>query len=82
LSDNRFEYLGFSVGTGVSPDDKAQVNNLTNQLQTFKVGAEYSRNVRQKTTLSVSINWINEEYLASTFGNQFGANFSIQHRFR
>ncbi len=82
LSDNRFEYLGFSVGTGVSPDDKAQVNNLTNQLQTFKVGAEYSRNVRQKTTLSVSINLINEEYLASTFGNQFGANFSIQHRFR
>jgi hypothetical protein len=70
------------VGTGVSPDDKAQVNNLTNQLQTFKVGAEYSRNVRQKTTLSLSINWINEEYLAKTFGNQFGANFSIQHRFK
>jgi YaiO family outer membrane protein len=82
LSDNRFDYVGFSVGTGVSPDDKAQVNNLTNQLQTFKVGAEYSRNVRQKTTLSLSINWINEEYLANTFGNQFGANFSIQHRFK
>jgi YaiO family outer membrane protein len=82
LSDNRFDYIGFSVGTGVSPDDKAQVNNLINQLQTFKVGAEYSKNVRQKTTLYLSLNWINEEYLTNTFGNQFGANFSIQYRFR
>ncbi|MFM6954134.1 MAG: YaiO family outer membrane beta-barrel protein [Sphingobacteriaceae bacterium] len=82
LSDNRFNYIGFNVGSGVSPDDQSQVNNLKTTLKAFKVGSEYSRIIRQKTTLSVSFAWINEEYQANTFGNQFGLNFGIQRRFR
>lgn len=81
LSDQRYDFIGFSLGRGVSPDDQSQVSNLVNRLNTLKAGLDYSKNIRPKTTLAVSASWIYEEYQLDTFGNQFGLSFSFQKRF-
>jgi YaiO family outer membrane protein len=80
--DNRYGYLGFSLGTGISPDDRSQLNNVMANFNTYKAGVDFSKNLNPNTSMGISVNWQNEEYLPSTFGNQFGANISFQRRFK
>ncbi len=82
FTEDRYDYLAFNAGTGISPDDRSQINNVINQLKTVRAGIDYSRNLNKKTSIGLGLSWLNEEYATDKFGNQIGASFSIQKRFR
>ncbi|HXI00915.1 MAG TPA: YaiO family outer membrane beta-barrel protein [Sphingobacteriaceae bacterium] len=81
LSDDRNDYIGGSIGTGLSPDERAIGIFEPNLLQSLRGSLDYSRNVTRQTTLAISLNYANEEYRADTFGNQYTINGSISRRF-
>jgi len=78
LSDDRHDYWSFNAGTGIAFDDRTQINNTIYQLNSFRAGLDYSKNINPKTIVKAGFQWINEEYLNDTFGNQFGFNAGIQ----
>lgn len=82
FTEDRYDYLAFNAGTGISPDDRSQINNVINQLKTVRAGIDYSRNISKKTSIGLGLSWLNEEYATDKIGNQIGASFSFQKRFR
>ncbi|MEY3679353.1 MAG: YaiO family outer rane beta-barrel protein, partial [Bacteroidota bacterium] len=78
LSDDRYDYWSLNAGTGVSFDDRTQINNVVYQLNSFRAGIDYSKNINPKTIVKAGFQWINEEYQNDTFGNQLGFNAGLQ----
>jgi len=67
------DYLGFQLGTGISPEDN-RANLLGNEvfkLKTFKVGADYNFSVKKTNFFNISATYYNQEYKVNTKGNQF-----------
>lgn len=81
LSDDRFDFFSINVGTGVAFDDPTQINNVVYQLNSFRAGADYSRNIGKKSIIKAGFQWINEEYQNDTYGNQLGANIGFSQKF-
>lgn len=81
LSDDRNDYIGASIGTGLSPDERATGIFEPNSLRSLRASFDYSRNITRQTSFGVSLNYANEEYRAATFGNQYTINGSITRRF-
>jgi YaiO family outer membrane protein len=80
LSDDRHDYWSVNVGTGVSADDQTQLNNTVFQLNTYRVGTDYSKNINSRTIVKAGIQLMSEEYDPNTFGTQIGLNFGIYHK--
>lgn len=66
------DYLGFVVGTGISPDDSRSnlIENYSYKLKTFKVGAEYNFSIKRSNLISLSAMYFNQEYKPKEKGNQ------------
>ncbi|HEY0899365.1 MAG TPA: YaiO family outer membrane beta-barrel protein [Sphingobacteriaceae bacterium] len=79
--EDRYDSFGLSLGTGTSPDDRARDILISNNLQSIKIGADYSVNIFKRTTLGFVASWAREEYLTDTFGNQFTIGASLSQRF-
>jgi YaiO family outer membrane protein len=77
------EYLGFQVGTGISPDDSR--NNLLDQsaykMKTFKIGADYNFTLGKRNLLFIQGIYFNQEYLPRTRGNQFDLTLGYSRTF-
>lgn len=67
------DYLGFIVGTGLSPEENR--NNLLDndiyKLKTFKAGAEYNFSIKRTNLFSISSTYYNQEFRPKEKGNQF-----------
>lgn len=81
LSDDRNDFVNLTVGTGISPDDRARQILIYRSLKSVKVMGDYSRHISKTMLLSISGGWVNEEYASETFGNQFSAGLGLQKRF-
>ena len=81
LNDNRDDFFGFNLGSGASPDDRSRLLDVPNLLNSFKGGLDFSHTLKKRTIVTVSGTYINEEYFTGTFGNQYNAGFSLQHKF-
>ncbi|MBE8719166.1 YaiO family outer membrane beta-barrel protein [Sphingobacterium pedocola] len=66
------DYLGFLVGTGLSPEENRNnlLDNASYRLKTFKVGAEYNFSVNRTNLFSVSSTYYNQEFRPNEKGNQ------------
>lgn len=66
------DYLGFVLGTGISPDDSRSnlIENYSYKLKTFKVGAEYNFSIKRSNLISLSAMYFNQEYKPKEKGNQ------------
>lgn len=77
------EYLGFQIGTGISPDDSK--NNLLDQsaykMKTFKIGADYNFTLGKRNLLFIQGIYFNQEYLPRTRGNQFDLTLGYSRTF-
>lgn len=77
------EYLGFQIGTGISPDDSR--NNLLDQnvykMKTFKIGADYNFTIGKRNLLFVQGIYFNTEYLPRTRGNQYDLTLGYSRTF-
>ncbi|HEY0771726.1 MAG TPA: YaiO family outer membrane beta-barrel protein [Sphingobacteriaceae bacterium] len=81
LSDDRNDYIGGSLGTGISPDERSVGIFEPNALRSIRASIDYSRNISRQACLGISLNWANEEFQANTYGNQYTINCSILRRF-
>ncbi len=77
------DYLTFTLGKGVSPDDRMQVNRLNNvyQLETYRIGAGYRFSVAQRHLFSLSLAFERGEYQPEMKGNQYNISTGYQLRF-
>lgn len=81
LSDDKFDFFSLNLGTGVAFDDPTQINNVVYQLNSFRAGVDYSRNITKKSIVKAGFQWINEEYQNDTYGNQLGVNIGFYQKF-
>lgn len=78
------DYLGVSLGTGISPDDNnqnIQFNNKLNKLSSRQISATFSHTFLKWNIFSISAGLINQEYKPSVKGNQLNLSAAISHRF-
>ncbi len=78
------DYIGLSLGTGISPDDNnqnIQYSNKQNKLASKKISADFNHTFLKWNIISLSAGLINQEYLPSVKGNQFNISMGLSHRF-
>jgi YaiO family outer membrane protein len=77
------DFIGASAGYGISPDDRYNAIQLDNKtrLTSYSSGLQYKQKFFHREVLSVSLGWLNQEYLPGIKGNQFQSGIAWQHRF-
>lgn len=78
-----YDYVGASIGYGISPDERAYNYLLSSnyKLTTYKAAIELKKSIKKFNIIGISASFINEEYLVGVKGNQIQAGISYQHRF-
>jgi YaiO family outer membrane protein len=77
------DYLGLSVGSGISPDDRTlniQFSNK-NRLKSRKASLNFNHSFSKYNILSLSGGWVNQERSTMFSGNQYDVAIGIQRRF-
>jgi YaiO family outer membrane protein len=78
------DYIGLSLGTGISPDDNnqnIQFNNKQNKLTSKKISASFNHTFLKWNAVALSAGLINQEYQPSVKGNQLNLSVGLSHRF-
>ena len=77
------DYISFSIGTGISPDDRSQAAQLNSnyKLQTKKIAAAYHFSLKKMNLFYLGASYVNTEYLPKTKDNQLTASIGYQRRF-
>ncbi len=78
------DYIGLTLGTGISPDDNnqnIQYSNKQNKLSSKKMSASFDHTFLKWNIISISAGLINQEYQPSVKGNQFNVSVGLAHRF-
>ena len=78
---DRFNVIGAQIGSGISTDDYMRNITGVGNLQSYKFGVNYSRDLSKNLTLASSGVWYYDEYSAGTWGSQFSAGVSLSKRF-
>jgi len=74
------DYLAFSAGTGISPEENS-VDLQGNWLRSDKLGIEYQNKLSKKFILSISCDYSQEEYLSNEFRTKISAGFGLKFLF-
>ena len=78
------DYIGLSLGTGISPDDNnqnIQFNNKQNKLSSKQISASFNHTFLKWNVISISAGLINQEYKPSVKGNQLNLSAGLSRRF-
>lgn len=77
------DYFSFSVGTGLSPDDRNQAVQLNSnyKLISRKASVGYRFSCKKLNIFSIGLGYANVEYLPKIKDNQVNASISYQRRF-
>ena len=78
------DYIGLTMGTGISPDDNnqnIQFNSKVARLSSKKISADFDHTFLKWNIISLSAGLINQEYLPSVKGNQIDLTIGLSHRF-
>ncbi|MEO8820490.1 MAG: YaiO family outer membrane beta-barrel protein [Ginsengibacter sp.] len=78
------DYIGLTIGSGISPDDNnqnIQYSNKQNKLSSRKISADFNHTFLKWNIISLSAGIINQEYQPSVRGNQFNISGGLSHRF-
>jgi YaiO family outer membrane protein len=77
------DLVGLSGGYGISPDDRYNVIQLDTKtkLTSYNLGFLVKKKIGHRYVLTTSGNYLNQEYLPKTSGNQFQAGLAVLYRF-
>lgn len=78
------DYIGLSLGTGISPDDNnqnIQFNTKQSKLTSKQVSASFNHTFLKWNVISISAGLINQEYQPTVKGNQLNLSAALSHRF-
>ena len=77
------DYIGISLGSGISPDDRAasvQYNNKT-RLSSTKADVSFSHRIAKMNIISLRAGWLHQQYISDIAGNQVDLGVALQRRF-
>ena len=78
------DYIGVSLGTGISPDENnqnIQFNAKQNNLTSKQISASFNHTFLKWNVFSISAGLINQEYQPSVKGNQLNLSAGLSRRF-
>jgi YaiO family outer membrane protein len=77
------DYLGITVGSGISPDDRAISNQYSNKnrLTSSQASFTFNHSVAKMNIISIKAGWLHQEYKTETTGNQLDLSIGLQRRF-
>jgi YaiO family outer membrane protein len=77
------DYFSFGVGTGISPDDRSNNQQLASpySLKSHKIDAGWRKSFGKLNIFYVNVQWLDQEYLPKTHGNQVDLGIGYQRRF-
>lgn len=78
------DYIGLTLGTGISPDDNnqnIQYSNKQNKLASKKISVSFDHTFLKWNIISISAGLINQDYQPSVKGNQFNLSAALSRRF-
>jgi YaiO family outer membrane protein len=77
------DYLSLAMGTGISPDDRSNNQQLASaySLRSHKIEAGCRHSIRRLNVLYANVQWLDQEYLPKTHGNQVDVTIGYQRRF-
>jgi YaiO family outer membrane protein len=77
------DYLGFQIGTGISPDENR--SNLLEphiyKMKTYKIGLDYNFTLGKRNVFWIQGTYFNQEYLPKTKGNQYDLTLGFNRTF-
>lgn len=77
------DYLGFQIGTGISPDENRS-NLLEPQIykmKTYKIGLDYNFTLGKRNIFWIQGTYFNQEYQRETRGNQYDLTLGFNRTF-
>lgn len=78
------DFISLSVGTGISPDDRPNIIQLSDnpyKLKTYRADMMFRHAIKRLNIITANATIINQEYLPSTVGNQFQIGVGYIRRF-
>lgn len=77
------DFISLSVGTGISPDDRQNIIQLSNpyKLKTYRADLMFRHAIKRLNIITANATIINQEYLPATVGNQFQVGVGYIRRF-
>lgn len=77
------DYLGLTLGTGISPDDRSQINqfNTNYKLKSYRAALNFKKSFGGKHIFDMNFSLNNQEYQPSKKDNQLQAGIGYQFRF-
>lgn len=67
------DFVGLSLGYGISPDDRSNSIQLDGSIRliSYKAGFSFRKKISKRNVISFDAGWFNQEYLPQTKGNQY-----------
>jgi YaiO family outer membrane protein len=77
------DLVGITAGYGISPDDRVNTIQFATKMQliSYKAGILFKKKVSRFSVIGADFNWMNQEYLPDTNGNQYQFSISWLIRF-
>jgi len=77
------DYLSLGTGTGISPDDRSNNQQLASAhaLRSHKVEGGWRQSIGKRNVLFANVQWLDQEYLPKIHGNQLDLGIGYQRRF-
>lgn len=77
------DFIGLTLGTGISPDDRTLNQQLaaTNRLRTYKTVVDFRHSFHLLNIITFSASWINQELQKNIHGDQLQVGIGYQRRF-
>ena len=77
------DYYSLAAGTGISPDDRSNNLQLADpyKLKTQKLDAGWRHTIGRLNIVYADVQWLYQEYLPKTYGNQVDIGIGYQRRF-
>ena len=77
------DYLHLALGTGISPDDRGNNQQLASvySLKSQKIEVGWRQSLARLNIVYVNVQWLDQEYLPKTHGKQIDITIGYQRRF-
>jgi YaiO family outer membrane protein len=77
------DYLGLSLGSGISPDDKTVSVNYSNKnrFSSRQATLIFNHSIAKRNIVALKAGWLNQEFESGVSGNQVNVSCGYQRRF-
>lgn len=81
--NSRYDYFSLNAGFGTSPDERETISQFDQRisLNSFRIGAGYSKVFLKKILLGTQIGFNRQEYNSNSYQNELNTSIQLQYQF-